>query len=121
MCFSRSVVYSMKVLSLDHDKFYHLDLSVIALKIVFPDSCFHILVPLLLTYLGPFMFLSMEFTTLQSDVFREFPDMLLVLFSGYYYIFFWFFLVKSTQTLPFVSGIFLYKIRSSGNAFCLLF
>lgn len=77
----------MKVLSLDHDKFYHLDLSVNVLKIVFPYSCFHILVPPLLTYLGPFIFLSVEFTTLQSDVFHEFPDMLLVLFSRCYYNF----------------------------------
>lgn len=54
VCFSSSVVYCMKVLSLDHDKFYHLDLSVI----VQSDSCFQISVPPLLTYLGPFMFLS---------------------------------------------------------------
>jgi len=63
-----------------------LDLSVIVLKIVFPDSCFRSLVPPLLTYLGPFMFPSVEFTTLQPDVFREFPDMLLVLLSRCYYI-----------------------------------
>lgn len=99
-----TLLYVMSKSSLHHDKFCYLDLSVIVFKIVLPYSCFHTVVSLLFTYLGPFMFPSVEFTALQSDVFCDFPDMPLSRCCCTFFI-----SVESAQILPFSPGTVLYK------------